>query len=194
MASAETPESVIHRFAILLDSAGISYMLTGSFASGFHGSPRATHDIDFVISPTLGMLARLIDNLPSDAYYVDRKTALEAYGNESLFNVIDMNSGWKIDFICRKSRPFSITEFERRTLREFAGIPVYIASAEDSILSKLEWAKLTQSERQLADAAGILRMQKTDINLNYIEHWVHQLDLTAQWNAAKGLAASDRAE
>jgi hypothetical protein len=31
-----------------LDRAGIRYMLTGSFASSYHGSPRATQDIDIV--------------------------------------------------------------------------------------------------------------------------------------------------
>jgi hypothetical protein len=52
MASVETPEQVIQRFAAILDDVGIPYMLTGSFASGFHGSPRATQDIDLVIAPT----------------------------------------------------------------------------------------------------------------------------------------------
>ena len=38
MASAETPEQVIHRIAALLEDAEVPYMLTGSFASGFYGS------------------------------------------------------------------------------------------------------------------------------------------------------------
>lgn len=188
MASAETPESVIHRFSAILDSAGVPYMLTGSFASGFHGFPRATHDIDFVISPTLGSLNSLIASFPSDSYYVDKQTALEAYGNESLFNVIDMRSGWKIDFICRKSRPFSLAEFERRFSRDFAGVSVYIATAEDSLLSKLEWAKIMHSERQIDDAAGILRVQQGTLDLAYIEHWVADLNLTEQWNEARARA------
>jgi hypothetical protein len=188
MASAETPESVITRFSALLETAGIPYMLTGSFASGFHGFGRATQDIDFVIAPVLGTLARFIDALPSESYYVDRRTAFEAYGSESLFNVIDMRSGWKVDFICRKSRPFSVTEFERRTSREIAGLSVYVASAEDSVLSKLEWAKLTQSERQLEDAAGILRVQQSTLDVAYIEHWVTQLGLTEQWQSIKAKA------
>jgi hypothetical protein len=109
---------------------------------------------------------------------------LEAYGNESLFNIIDSKSAWKIDLICRKSRPFSVTEFERRALREIAGVPVYVASVEDSILSKLEWAKLSQSERQLEDVASMLRMQKA-LDTAYIERWVNQLDLLEQWATAK---------
>ena len=88
MTSAESPEGVIHRFASLLDTAGVPYMLTGSFASGFHGAPRATQDIDIVISPTLGSLNRFLRLLPEDKYYVSRDAALDAYSRELLFNVL----------------------------------------------------------------------------------------------------------
>ncbi len=46
MASAETPSSVIVRFADILDAAGVPYMLTGSFASGIYGQPRASENLD----------------------------------------------------------------------------------------------------------------------------------------------------
>src|SRR5262249_754069 len=44
----------------LLDAAGIPHMLTGSFASTFHGSPRSTRDIDLVIDPTPASLDGLL--------------------------------------------------------------------------------------------------------------------------------------
>ena len=73
-------------------------VLTGSFASAFHGAPRTTQDVDIVIAPTLGSLQKLVTQFPEKEYYVSREAALQAYGFESLFNVIDLNSGWKIDF------------------------------------------------------------------------------------------------
>lgn len=51
-----------------LEAAGIPYMLTGSFAAAFHGSPRATQDIDFVIAPTPAQLAVLVDRLQVSGY------------------------------------------------------------------------------------------------------------------------------
>ena len=83
-------------------------MLSGSFASSLFGSPRATQDIDIVIHPTLGSLERLLVHFPSDSYYVNRDAAREAYGLEGMFNLIDLATGWKIDFILRKSRSFSL--------------------------------------------------------------------------------------
>lgn len=114
MASDPSAKSVFERVLLALQSAGVPYMLTGSFASAFHGSPRTTQDIDIVIAPTLGSLNAMLKLFPSDSYYVSREAALQAYGNEGLFNVIDFESGWKIDLIIRKSRPFSLEEFDRR--------------------------------------------------------------------------------
>ncbi len=188
MASAESPSSVIVRFAGILDAAGVPYMLTGSFASGIHGQPRASHDIDFVIAPTLGSLNKFLEGLPADDYYVSREAALDAYGRESLFNVVDMATGWKIDFICRKSRSFSLTEFERRIRQSLDGRDIFVTTAEDSLLSKLEWAKLTESERQLTDAAGIIAIQRDMLDTEYVEKWALHLGLLDFWKKAKELA------
>ena len=106
MASGEGAEGALRRVRLALEAAGVPYMLTGSFASAFHGAPRTTQDVDVVIAPNLGSLNRLLAQFPDEHYYVSRDAALQAYGAESLFNVIDLTSGWKIDFIIRKSRPF----------------------------------------------------------------------------------------
>jgi hypothetical protein len=39
-------------------------MLTGSFASAFHGAPRTTQDIDIVIASKLGTLKALLKHFP----------------------------------------------------------------------------------------------------------------------------------
>jgi len=188
MASDDGAEGAIRRALEALQRAGVPYMLTGSFASSFHGAPRTTQDIDIVIAPTLGSLQRLVSEFPEDQYYVSREAALQAYGSESLFNVIDLESGWKIDFIVRKSRPFSVEEFTRRREAEVLGTNVTIASAEDVILSKLEWAKMAGSERQITDVAGILRTQGADVDLEYVERWVAVLGVQSEWQRASAEA------
>lgn len=62
---------------------------------------------------------------------------------------------------------------------------LYIASAEDVVLSKLEWAKLSESERQIADVVGILRTQGEELDQVYIERWATALGVEAQWNRAR---------
>ena len=163
-------------------------MLTGSIASSIHGTPRATHDVDIVIAPDRDSLSVLLDSFSESEYYVSREAALAALSSEGQFNVIDFTTGWKIDFIIRKSTPFGRDAFARRITMELEGIPLSIASAEDVLVSKLDWARRAPSERQLDDVAGIIMEQGASLDTAYVEHWVTLLGLTFQWNAAKARA------
>ena len=183
-----SPADVLGRVVLALGSAGVPYMLTGSFASALHGMPRATQDIDMVIAPTPESLERLLDQFPEKRYYVSREAALQASEKAGMFNVVDLETGWKIDFIFRKPRDFSQTEFDRRAQANALGVRLFVASAEDVLISKLEWAKLGESERQIRDAAGIIATQAADLDTAYVETWVARLGLDAQWDAARSAA------
>ncbi len=165
-------------------------MLTGSFAAAYHGRPRATQDIDLVIAPSADQIRNLLRDLPAHAYYAFEGAAIEALRHESQFNLIDLATGWKIDFICRKSRPFSRSEFARRLQVDFEGIPLFVAAAEDVVLSKLEWAKLGGSLRQVEDVAGLLQVRGDELDRAYIERWVASLGLEREWTEARRLAPS----
>jgi hypothetical protein len=169
-----------------LDAAGIPYMVAGSFASTYHGVPRSTQDIDIIIDPTGASLAALLATLPEADYYVDYDAAKDALRRRSTFNVIDLATGWKIDLIIRKARPFSMEEMRRRQRGELFGATVAIATAEDAIVAKLEWAKLGDSERQLRDVAGVLAVRAATLDVAYIETWVTDLGLEEQWARARG--------
>lgn len=148
--------------------------------------PRSTQDIDVVIDPSASSLdAFLAALLPAD-YYLDSDAAHDALRRRSQFNIIDMETGWKVDLIVRKARPFSVEEFRRREAAELFGTKVYLATAEDSIIAKLEWAKLGDSERQLRDVAGIMSVRGAALDRAYIEHWVAALGLEDQWSRVQG--------
>jgi hypothetical protein len=179
---------VFQRIAAALDRSGIAYMLSGSFASAYYGAPRSTQDIDLVIEATQAQLRVFIEGLSSDDYYVDLDAALQAHQRQSMFNVIDLATGWKIDLIIRKSRAFSEEEFRRRQLVNLQDLTLFVASVEDIVLSKLEWSKLAQSRRQIEDVAGILRMQWESLDLSYLEKWIHALGLKSEWEDARHAA------
>ena len=157
-------------------------MVVGSFASSFHGVPRSSQDLDLVIDPDAASLQRFLADLPATAYYADADAAVDALKRRGQFNVIDMATAWKADLIVRKARPFSVEEMRRRTDGDLLGAHVSIASPEDTIISKLEWAKLGGgSDLQLRDAAGILELRGADLDLAYIERWVADLHLEDLW-------------
>jgi hypothetical protein len=66
-----------------------------------------------------------------------------AIARSSIFNVVHVEAVSKVDFIVRKDAEYRIPEFERRRIVEVDGHPIWIASAEDLVLSKLAWAKDT---------------------------------------------------
>ena len=94
-----------------------------------------------------------------------------------MFNVIDTTSGWKADFIIRKARPFSETEFALRTDVVLMGLSVTLATPEYIILSKLEWAHQSGSERQIRDARSVLLTVHDQIDFDYLQKWADELGL-----------------
>ncbi len=178
---------LLRRVVPVLDSFGIEHMVAGSFASTYHGEPRTTQDIDIVIHGSRDSVAQFVGSLDQDAYYCDLDAALDAFDRRTQFNLIDMATGWKIDFVIRKSRAFSVSEFRRRTPAEFLGASVFMATAEDTIIAKLDWARDTGSERQLLDVASILAVSGPSLDLTYVERWVEDLELAELWRRAQNL-------
>jgi len=169
-----TQAEFLVEIAQLLKNAQIPFMLTGSHSSSHYGQPRGTNDVDFVIDPTVDQLEKLL-TLIGEKYYVSREAALEALQRRFMFNVINFDEGWKADFIIRKNRPFDIEEFQRRRLEALYGHQVPVASPEGVILSKLEWDKITPSERQLKDALEVALVQGPKLDRDYLRRWAPEL-------------------
>jgi len=180
-----TLEDLLSRLTPALEFARVPYMLTGSVASSAHGVPRSTRDLDIVIKPTRAQLVALMRQFPTSDYYADEHQAFQAFANQSQFNIIDHSTGWKVDFIIAEDSEYTRTAFVRRKPINIAGNTVYVASAEDVLIAKLRWAKLSGSERQLQDAAGIVSTQADNLEFKYVELWVRELGLEEQWEAVR---------
>jgi hypothetical protein len=176
-------EDALRRALALLDHHAIPYMLTGSVAASFHGRPRATHNADVVIDPDRAeQLEAFVSDLLGAGFHVNSRGARQAFEERRQFNAIEMESASKIDFIVRKDRPFSRTQFGRRRRVDLAfAAGVAIVSPEDAVVSKLEWAKASgDSERQLRDAANVVEMNPA-LDRDYIGRWAATLGLDDLW-------------
>jgi hypothetical protein len=169
-----------------LDAAGIPHMLAGSMASSFHGEPRSIQDIDLVIGPDPRSLARLSKDLDKERVYVgDAQGALQL---RSQFDVIDTTTGWKVDLIIRKDRPFSREEFARRQAVDLLGVTTHVATVEDTVLAKLERARAGGSERQMADVVAVLAVVGASLDDAYLDRWAAVLGISDQLDRARLLA------
>ncbi|MEX0630706.1 MAG: hypothetical protein WD508_08695 [Chloroflexota bacterium] len=174
-----------------LDRAGIPYMVVGSAASSLHGEPRTTRDVDLVIDPSRKALTDLVSRLIAADFYLDADVAAQALRERGQFNAVERGTGWKADFIIRDRRPHSVAAFGRRQTAEVQGRQVSFASAEDTVVSKLEWARAGESERQLRDIQSILAVSGDRLDLAYIERWVAALDLQDQWSMVAAARRND---
>jgi len=178
-------DAVFREISSALERARVPYMVVGSFASNLYGTGRATQDIDLVVSATPEQIQTLLSLISKTNYYFDLDSALEASRSKSMFNILDMESGWKIDVIFQKPTPYHQQAFQRRTPAEIEDVPLFVATAEDVIISKLEWAKMSESSRQIDDVVGILRVRGRSLDRAYIDKWVFELGLTPEWSVAR---------
>lgn len=143
-----TLESFLQRVISILEEAEVPYMLTGSLAAAYYAVPRATQDVDLVVEVESTDLAVMTELLSDAGYYVSLAAAREAFSHEGQFSAVDPGTGWKVDFIIRKSRPFSRSGFSRRVRASALGLGLCMVTREDLVVAKLEWAKKGNSELQ----------------------------------------------
>ena len=171
------PEESLRVVLDLLEESGISYMVAGSFASNMHGIPRTTQDADIIIEADAVSLDKFVKRL-GEGFYADENAAREALAKRQIFNIIHHETGFKVDLVVRKLRPFSHEEFDRREAFTLLGRTCWFATAEDTILAKLEWSRMGSSERQFEDAAGIAKVQGDNLDIGYLRKWAEELDVT----------------
>lgn len=170
------PEEALQIVLDQFEARGILYMITGSFASNAHGVPRVTYDADVIVETDQHHLHEFIGKLGTD-FYADSEAASEALAGRGMFNIIHMPTGFKIDVILRKNRPFSEEEFHRRQEIPFLGRRRSFATAEDTILAKLEWSKMGESERQFNDALNVAKVQSKYLDRPYLSKWAEELGI-----------------
>lgn len=175
---AATLRAILERLAEL----GVPYMLVGSVAALAYGRSRATQDFDLVVDLDEATASKLARSLPANRFYVSEEAAADAVRTSTLFNVIDMTTGWKVDLVPLKRRPFSRRELARRREVEVLGMRVFVASVEDVILSKLEWSALGGgSARQLEDVQELVRLVGDRLDVAYVEAGAAELGVSEAW-------------
>ncbi len=58
------------------------------------------------------------------------------------------------------------------------GVITHLATAEDTILAKLEWARDGGSERQVADVVAMLSIGGASLDKSYLDRWANDLGIS----------------
>lgn len=165
-----------------LDRLEIRYYVGGSVASAFHGAMRSTMDVDIVADIDDQDVTPLLTEL-GDAYYANEAAMRKAVRNKSSFNLIHLATSFKVDVFAHRGRAFDVSALSRAALGQIgsdASFSVPIASAEDVIISKLEWYRLGNetSERQWKDITTVLALLGDRCDLPYLRKFAESVGVS----------------
>jgi hypothetical protein len=177
----------------VFDKLGIAYAIGGSIASSLHGIGRMTRDADVSVEPFPGKDAALIAALDPNSFYVSDIAVRDAVRDQSSFNIIHPESGFKVDVFVLKNEPFEQSAFRRRQFLTFADDPAQSVAfyvPEDVVLFKLRWHRMggESSDQQWNDILGILRTQAERIDTAYLDQWSTTIGVADLWDRARGEA------
>lgn len=184
MGPAELPDpiEVAASIARTLEDLGVRYLIGGSLASSVHGEPRSTNDVDLLVDFRARHIGPFVEAIRAD-YYVSEQAIREAVGSSHPFNVIHMDAAVKVDLFLAGNDPFDLERLEvrqRLLLPTEPETPVYVDTAEHSVLRKLEWYRRggEVSERQWRDVVAILRIQGPRLDRSRMSRWAPRLGIS----------------
>jgi hypothetical protein len=152
-----------------LEQTGIPYAITGSIASGVHGEPVMSQDVDLVVLATAEQAAALAARL-QPRFYAPVELLTDGVARHSFANIVDNRTGLKVDLSFIPPAGFLSIALARRvpvSLGPAAG-EFWFVTAEDVILMKLLWRKDTGSRKQWENALAVARVRGTRMDWNYL--------------------------
>ena len=136
--------------------------------------------VDMVSNSNRPHVKQLVKTL-EQTYYISEKMILDAIDSRSSFNIIHLETMLKVDVFIMKDTPFQqecISRRKKDTIDEDEeSIELYLVSAEDIILHKIDWyCQLGQeSERQWLDILGVIKVQQDQLDTEYLKKWSAEL-------------------
>jgi hypothetical protein len=168
-----TAEEIVLTVATALERANIPYMTVGAMAGIYHGINRTTDDADFVIQTDELNLSALRQALGAD-FIVDPQIGFEAITLGTHYVVCHPDSDFNIDLFQLRDEPHEQLSFSRRKRIKFDRGETWICSAEDYIITKLQWAKRQLRSKDIEDIRAVLAVQQGRLDMDYIRHWCDQ--------------------
>lgn len=178
----------------ILEKLGIPYLVAGSLASTIYGMVRTTQDSDLVAEMRPENVEAFVQALQGE-FYMDEEMITNAVGQHTSFNIIHRASMFKVDVFIPLISPFvkeQLSRARRQILAQEPHAEAMIATAEDTLLAKLDWYQLggEVSERQWRDVLGILKIQAGKLDLDYLTRWAKELKVSDLLKRALAQSAS----
>jgi hypothetical protein len=170
-----------------LEAAQVDYLLGGSLALAAWGEPRSTLDVDLVVNLPVEQMPRLSEALARRGILVPAELMLDLWleqrGDVALVAYHTL-AGFKAElFMLRPGdalRESALARRRRVDLEPPLGV-VNLHSPEDLILYKLRYYDIGEQTKHVRDILGILLARGPELDWDYLNDWVGQLQLAKVW-------------
>lgn len=153
------------------ESMEIPHMAVGAIAVGAHGIPRATRDIDLLVS---------VDSQKGVYQLIERLEAFIEFEPQTQFDTITWGRRhvgvvrtpppFKVELFEMFDDPFVNSEFSRKikTYVPMLSRDLWLQTAEDLVVQKIRWGR----SKDLDDARDVLAVQGPEtLDMAYIKNW-----------------------
>jgi hypothetical protein len=176
------PLEVTLKVTGILEKLGVPYVIGGSLASTLYGMVRTTQDADIITEMRPEHIQPFVLSLQNE-FFIDEEMIADSIQHNSSFNIIHRETMFKVDIFIPRPSLFQRSQLgraQRQTFELETEIGANFASAEDTILSKLEWYHLggEVSDRQWRDILGVLKTRAGELDLGYLKKWAANLKVT----------------
>lgn len=179
------PLAVTIQVTRVFERLNIPYLISGSLASTLHGMVRSTQDSDVIAEMRLEHVQPFVESLQNE-FFMDKEMIAESIQHNLSFNLIHRDTMFKVDVFIPQPRSFDQSQLARAQKQTFSledsEVSANFSSAEDTILSKLEWYRIggeagEASERQWRDVLGVLKTRSGELDLHYLNKWAKELEV-----------------
>jgi hypothetical protein len=170
-----TGDDVIEAVLEALQAVKIPFMIVGSLATNFHGVPRSTRDADFVIQLRPGAFGALREQL-APPLRLDPQSRFEGITGTTRYLVEATGTAFTVELFELTDDPHDLARFARRQQVHVFDRTAFVATAEDTIITKLRWARQGGQGRakDIADARNVIAVQGDTLDWAYVESWCGQ--------------------
>ncbi len=167
----------------VLNDLGLLWFAAGSVASSIHGLPRYTNDVDLLVDIDDVVVEEVAARVGAE-FYMDVDEAKRSIRQGRGFNMMHLATASKIDIFPVGRDSFHRSELARAseeiwTIPGADSIRLVVASAEDTVRSKLRWYQLggMTSDRQWGDILGVATRRGLD--WDYMREWAPVVGVVA---------------
>jgi hypothetical protein len=152
-----------------LHAVEMPFMIVGSVATNFYGIPRSTRDADFVIQaapPFAALATRLGPDLRLAA-----QTSFEGVAGTVRHRIEARGTPFTVELFELSDDAHDVSRFSRRRRVRLLDRDVFVLTAEDTIVTKLRWAKQPGREKDVDDVRSVIAVQGDGLEWAYVRQW-----------------------